>query len=144
MVLPVELFEEYWSVYDKTLEQVPPGASELQRSEQDYLHRITHIHCRAIFDGFNECLNFERSYGEFGKPFPWKSVPNFARVSSIEQYKAALENAYQRTIQIASSYCGIIFDKQESPSCLLPTKAHMEQMHEDRLSRTLVLEVGCV
>lgn len=33
---------------------------------------MTHVHHKAIFDSLNEILDFERPFGIWGKPFPWK------------------------------------------------------------------------
>jgi hypothetical protein len=30
------------------------------------------VHHKAIFDALNEMLDFERPFGIWGKPFPWK------------------------------------------------------------------------
>lgn len=36
------------------------------------MRTLERIHNKAIFEAFNEALDYERIYGLRGKPFPWK------------------------------------------------------------------------
>jgi hypothetical protein len=44
----------------------------------DYLKSFNKIFYRSLFDGLNECLDYARNYGQYGRPFPWKKTPAFA------------------------------------------------------------------
>ena len=45
---------------------------EKEEQRQEYLKSLNKIFLRSCFDCLNECLDFERNFGSFGKPFPWK------------------------------------------------------------------------
>lgn len=70
-----------------------------------------------------------RNYGQFGKPFPWKRVPNFFHHFQEKDQSKSLEIAIQKTIDVASSFCGLILDKEEYGGAPLPSAEYIEQMH---------------
>ena len=36
-----------------------------------------------MFDTFNECLDCERNFGQYGRPFPWKRAASFNHTKSM-------------------------------------------------------------
>ena len=103
----------------------------------DFLLRLTSYHCKLLFDTLNESLDLLRNFGQFGKPFPWKMTPIFFHAFEDKEQREALQTAVQRTIDAASSFCGLILDKEEYGGAALPSGDYIEQMREERLSRTL-------
>ena len=68
-------------------------------------------------------------------------TPVFFHAFEDKEQREALQTAVQRTIDAASSFCGLILDKEEYGGAALPSGDYIEQMREERLSRTLAQEL---
>ncbi len=82
MVIPNRIFEILWQVKERSIiVEVPATFNEsnmiLFRQNFDYLKNFNKIFYRALFDTLNECLDYSRNFGIFGRPFPWKSSSLF-------------------------------------------------------------------
>ena len=74
LILPSKVFEDYQKVYEKDHLDIAKCFSNPKKEEsrRAFLKSVSYVHHKAIFDCLNEFLDYERAYGIWGKPFPWK------------------------------------------------------------------------
>ncbi|EGR30098.1 IQ calmodulin-binding motif family protein, putative [Ichthyophthirius multifiliis] len=115
------------------------------QNKDDFVKQIERIHNKAIFEAFNEALDYQRVYGLRGKPFPWKTTSEKISQKDVQIQKidGVLNKGLEKVTEWASYLCGIIFDKEDP----LLSKGfnidedYLAQIKEDRLARMLASEV---
>ena len=84
MVMPNWVFDTYWQRKSFNLKYERHGIEEeREQQRQEYLKSLNKIFYRSLFDCLNECLDFERNFGPFGKPFPWKRAAVFNHIMTL-------------------------------------------------------------
>lgn len=92
MVMPNWVFDNFWQKKLPTMKyEKHVMDEEKEQQRQEYLRSLNKIFYRSLFDCLNECLDFERNFGPFGKPFPWKRAPVFNHVMSLEESKVYID-----------------------------------------------------
>ena len=93
MVIPNRIFDLFWNQKEKELYKEDSSLELDPRKKQrnEFIKGLNKVFFRSLFDGFNECLDYERNFGQFGKPFPWKSSTCFNHVKSLEEIKVLLD-----------------------------------------------------
>ncbi|EAR83714.2 IQ calmodulin-binding motif protein, putative (macronuclear) [Tetrahymena thermophila SB210] len=109
------------------------------------IQTLERIHNKAIFEAFNEALDYQRMYGLRGKPFPWKITHEkiSEKPHSQQDIPKILQKASEKVIEWSSCLCGIIVDKEDSqfqPGIHFD-EDYLQQIKEDRLNRMLSAEV---
>ncbi|KAL4429918.1 hypothetical protein ABPG74_000284 [Tetrahymena malaccensis] len=109
------------------------------------IQTLERIHNKAIFEAFNEALDYQRMYGLRGKPFPWKITHEkiSEKPHSSQDIPKILQKASEKVIEWSSCLCGIIVDKEDSqfqPGIHFD-EDYLQQIKEDRLNRMLSAEV---
>lgn len=101
----------------------------------ELLKSFNKIFYRSLFDTFNECLDCQRNFGQYGRPFPWKRTPVFHHLRSEADLKTHVEQARKKMVELSTTYCGLIIEKEDMASGI--NDEYIKQVHEDRLSRML-------
>lgn len=92
MVVPNRVFDIFWQIKEKSIIiEVPPNFDQsnavIFKHQFELLKSFNKIFYRSLFDTFNECLDCERNFGQYGKPFPWKRTPVFDHKKSVPNLK---------------------------------------------------------
>ena len=66
---------------------------------------FTTIHCKAVFECFNEALNMLRPYGKTGEPLKWSLRPRYA-YKTPEDLVFILSNAKEIVLELNSMEAG--------------------------------------
>ena len=81
MVIPNRVFDAFWQLKERSIViEVPDNFdqnNQVFRHQFELLKSFNKIFYRSLFDTFNECLDWERNFGQYGRPFPWKTSANF-------------------------------------------------------------------
>ena len=81
MVIPNRIFDAFWQLKERSIIiEVPENfdqSNSLFKHQFELLKSFNKIFYRSLFDTLNECLDWERNFGQYGRPFPWKTAPNF-------------------------------------------------------------------
>ena len=56
------------------------------RQSDDLIGELERIHNKAIFDAFNEALDYYRPYGIKGRPLPWKVMYNIYSIVKLTKF----------------------------------------------------------
>ncbi|CAD8114577.1 unnamed protein product [Paramecium primaurelia] len=97
------------------------------------VNEMERIHNKAIFDAFNEALDYHRPFGIKGRPLPWRKNVIFRQVSSVED---TLEKSALRVVQWAETLSGILLPQgSQVDNDILP------QVREERLDKMLKQEI---
>lgn len=74
-------------------------------AEEVCVNEMERIHNKAIFDAFNEALDYHRPFGIKGRPLPWRKNVIFRQVNSVDD---TLEKSAIRVVQWAETLSGIL------------------------------------
>jgi hypothetical protein len=82
MVIPNRVFDAFWQLKEKSIIiEVPQhydhSNAVIFKHQFELLKSFNKIFYRSLFDTFNECLDCQRNFGQYGRPFPWKRAPVF-------------------------------------------------------------------
>ncbi|CAD8199801.1 unnamed protein product [Paramecium pentaurelia] len=109
--------------------------TELQQNSSLY----EKIHNRAIFDTFNEILNYYRPFYQCnGQPYPWEYNRNLVVILyNNENINQLLEKAKEKLIFYASILCGLINedDEENAEQCLNYEQVLQNLVNSDYLSQ---------
>ncbi|CAD8170525.1 unnamed protein product [Paramecium octaurelia] len=102
-------------------------------TEEVCVNEMERIHNKAIFDAFNEALDYHRPFGIKGRPLPWRKNVICRQVNSVED---TLEKSAIRVVQWAETLSGILLPQgSQVDNDILP------QVREERLDKMLKQEV---
>ncbi|CAK79225.1 unnamed protein product (macronuclear) [Paramecium tetraurelia] len=102
-------------------------------TEEVCVNEMERIHNKAIFDAFNEALDYHRPFGIKGRPLPWRKNVIYRQVSSVED---TLEKSAIRVMQWAETLSGILLPQgSQVDNDILP------QVREERLDKMLKQEI---
>lgn len=133
--MSIEVFEKHWKYANSNIyfdKKYNDDKTEQQRVS--YLKSLTRVYFRSIFDAFNESLEFQRSYGMMGKPYPWSTK---VTKESKKELKLAFQQAYRRILKISVVYYGVHFDDKAH----LFGQDEIKQLQEERLLTLLMMEL---
>ncbi|CAD8124706.1 unnamed protein product [Paramecium sonneborni] len=101
--------------------------------EEVCMNEMERIHNKAIFDAYNESLDYLRPFGIKGYPLPWRKNVVSRQVIEVEE---TLNRSAKRVIQWAENLCGIHLPQgSQIDNDILP------QVREERLDKMLKQEV---
>ena len=104
------------------------------------------IHNKAVFDAFNEALDFFRPFGIKGYPCPW--MTNFSDIPPLlpteTLFTSMIEKTLQRVLEWSSLMCGFIFEKEDM---FMLDNGFMDEeqinlIREERMASVLTSEVN--
>ncbi|CAD8198019.1 unnamed protein product [Paramecium pentaurelia] len=102
-------------------------------AEDVCVNEMERIHNKAIFDAFNEALDYHRPFGIKGRPLPWRKNVICRQVNLVEE---ALEKSSIRVVQWAETLSGILLPQgSQMDNDILP------QVREERLDKMLKQEI---
>ncbi|CAD8125015.1 unnamed protein product [Paramecium sonneborni] len=102
-------------------------------TEELCVNEMERIHNKAIFDAFNEALDYHRPFGIKGRPLPWRKNVICRQVNSVEE---TLEKSAFRVVQWAETLSGILLPQgTQVDNDILP------QVREERLDKMLKQEI---
>lgn len=113
MVIPNRVFDAFWQLKERSIViEVPQHFDQsnavIFKHQFELLKSFNKIFYRSLFDTFNECLDCERNFGQYGRPFPWKRAPVFHHLRSESDLKGHVEHARKKMIELSTTYCGLI------------------------------------
>ncbi|CAD8207780.1 unnamed protein product [Paramecium octaurelia] len=102
-------------------------------AEDVCVNEMERIHNKAIFDAFNEALDYHRPFGIKGRPLPWRKNVICRQVNSVEE---TLEKSSIRVVLWAETLSGILLPQgSQMDNDILP------QVREERLDKMLKQEI---
>ncbi|CAD8122296.1 unnamed protein product [Paramecium sonneborni] len=103
-------------------------------TEELCVNEMERIHNKAIFDAFNEALDYHRPFGIKGRPLPWRKNVIYRQVNSVEE---TLNRSANRVVQWAETLSGILLPQgTQVDNDILP------QVREERLDKMLKQEIS--
>ena len=70
----IDIFEKHWKYANSNIYfDRKYSEDKMEQERVGYLKGLTRVYFRSIFDAFNESLEFQRSYGLTGDPYPWST-----------------------------------------------------------------------
>lgn len=109
----------------------------------DFISDVEIIHNKAIFDAFNEALDYLRPYSVQGMPYPWKMNPRtLPREIREDQIPQIMETTKQRVLQWAQFKVGFLGRGIETVSDNPDKRAEvLSILREEKLSKALTVDV---
>ncbi|CAD8196360.1 unnamed protein product [Paramecium pentaurelia] len=96
-------------------------------------NEMERIHNKAIFDAYNESLDYFRPFGIKGKPLPWRRNVISRQIKDLDE---TLNQSASKVVQWAETLCGILLPQgSQIDNDILP------QVREERLDKLLKQEV---
>lgn len=112
-------------------------------TKEIHMRTLEKIHNKAIFEAFNEALDYERVYGLRGKPFPWKVTHEKISEKPLGHHAIPriLQRAKTRVIDWSKHLCGMIIEDKDPHAIFPQDEVRIAQVKEEKLTRLLSEEV---
>ena len=96
MVIPNRVFDAFWQLKERSIViEVPQHFDQsnavIFKHQFELLKSFNKIFYRSLFDTFNECLDCERNFGQYGRPFLGRADVLFDRRQRVGDALVAVD-----------------------------------------------------